>query len=75
MKLFQDVEASAFFGGGFDDPTPLAEGKDGQMSNLMYLRGKACKRIINAASLNDAWSMKRYSAINSYLAELVGRGP
>jgi hypothetical protein len=44
------------------------------MNDLMYLRGKACKRIIKAASLNDTWSMNRYSAINSYLAELGGRG-
>jgi len=34
------------------------------------LRGKACKHIIKAASLNDTWSMKRYSAINGYLADL-----
>ncbi len=34
------------------------------------LRGKACKHIVKAASLNDTWSMKRYSAINSYLAAL-----
>ena len=44
------------------------------MSDLMYLRGKACKRIMKAASLNDTWSMKRYSAINRYLAELDGSG-
>lgn len=50
----------------------LLKAKDDQMNNLMYLRGKACKRVIKAASLNDTWSMKRYSAINSYLAELCG---
>jgi len=37
---------------------------------ISFLRGKACKHIIKAASLNDTWSMKRYSAINSYLADL-----
>ena len=41
---------------------------------ISSLRGKACKHIIKAASLNDTWSMKRYSAINSYLADLDGRG-
>ena len=41
---------------------------------ISSLRGKACKQIIKAASLNDAWSMKRYSAINSYLADLNGSG-
>ncbi len=52
----------------------LLKAKDDRMNNLMYLRGKACKRVIKAASLNDFWSMKRYSAINSYLAELEKRG-
>ena len=52
----------------------LLKTKDDQMNNLMYLRGKACKRIIKAASLNDAWTMKRYSAINIYLADLDGSG-
>ena len=40
---------------------------------ISSLRGKACKHIIKAASLNDTWSMKRYSAINSYLADLDDR--
>jgi hypothetical protein len=40
------------------------------MNDLMYLRGKACKRIMKAASLNEVWSMKRFAAINSYLASL-----
>ena len=52
----------------------LLKAKDDRMNNLMYLRGKACKRVIKAASLNDFWSMKRYSAINSYLANLDGGG-
>jgi hypothetical protein len=50
----------------------LLKAKDDRMNNLMYLHGKACKRIIKAASLNDEWSMKRYSAINTYLADLNG---
>ena len=41
---------------------------------ISSLRGKACKRVIKAASLNDSWSVKRYSAINSYLGELGGSG-
>ena len=41
---------------------------------ISSLRGKACKHIIKAASLDDTWSMKRYSAINSFLAELDGSG-
>lgn len=40
------------------------------MNDLMYLRGKVCKRVILAASSNDVWSMKRFAAINSYLASL-----
>jgi hypothetical protein len=40
---------------------------------ISSLRGKACKHIIKAASLNDTWSMKRYSVINSYLADLDDR--
>jgi len=52
----------------------LLKAKDDRMNNLMYLRGKACTRVIKAASLNDFWSMKRYSAINSYLADLNGSG-
>ncbi|MGO8805641.1 MAG: hypothetical protein ACLQO7_03410 [Candidatus Bathyarchaeia archaeon] len=40
---------------------------------ISSLRGKACKRIIKAASLNDTWNMKRYSAINIYLADLDDR--
>ena len=40
------------------------------MSDLMYLRGRVCKRIMKAASLNDVWIMKRFAAINSYLASL-----
>jgi hypothetical protein len=39
---------------------------------ISSLRGKACKQVIKAASINDAWSMKRYSAINSYMADLDG---
>ena len=41
---------------------------------ISALRGKTCKHIIKAASLNDTWSMRRYSVINSYLAELNGSG-
>ncbi len=29
------------------------------MNGLMYLRGKACKRVILAVLQNDVWSMKR----------------
>ena len=43
-----------------------------QRQEISSLRGKACKHI-KAASLNDTWSMKRYSAINNYLAELENR--
>ena len=38
---------------------------------ISQLRGKVCKCIIKAASVNDACSMKRYSAINSYFAGLM----
>jgi len=35
------------------------------------VRGKACKRIIKAASLNDVWSMQRYQQINRYMERLT----
>ena len=38
---------------------------------ISHLRGKACRQVIKAASKNDAWSMKRYAAINSYFANLM----
>jgi hypothetical protein len=41
---------------------------------ISLLRGKACKHVVKVPSLNDAWNMKRYSAINSYLADLDGSG-
>jgi hypothetical protein len=34
------------------------------------LRGKACHKVLQAAAADDKWRMRRYAAINIYLAEL-----
>jgi hypothetical protein len=39
------------------------------------LRGACCRRIMRAASSNDVWSMRRYSAINIYLYSLIYGSP
>jgi hypothetical protein len=38
------------------------------------LRGKVCRRIILPASKNDIWNMRRFQAINGYLANLEDKG-
>lgn len=36
----------------------------------MTLRGKVCRKIIQACALNDEWNLKRFQYINRYLAEM-----
>jgi hypothetical protein len=41
-----------------------------KMTEVMKIRGKCCKKIIKAASLNDVWNMRRYQFLNTYLSKL-----